>query len=301
MNILKRTITTLCSCMLLLNTSITVNAQTALSTPKLVAEKLYDVSPSNETHPTGKQTSQINVMWKKVSGAKKYEVQVKSSSDSRYKKWKTVKTVTATESATQHYKVSNLKRITNYKFRVRAVSDKTKSKYSSTQSINTARMNYSTNDFKAVCQIVYHEVGQSSSNRAWDKPIVLVSDAMINTWVGKQYTKDSRFTGYYKWAKSISDIVYDRGHLGMAWDYNARKSNRDSVYKKIPKKIKNAVYGALYGKTMVGKVANDYYVAYWCNGHTYVRSPHTYNITPAGIRYNIRASYNGQDKVHNNK
>ena len=38
-----------------------------------------------------------------------------------------------------------------------------------------------------------------------------------------------------------------------------------ATYKKVTSRVKTAVYGAVYGKTTLNGIKNDYNVYYWCN------------------------------------
>ena len=70
-------------------TTVKTVSKVTLSTPKMTPTKTID---SDYTHPYNRQTSQINVRWNKVNGAKGYKVYRATSKKGTYK---LVKTTTA--------------------------------------------------------------------------------------------------------------------------------------------------------------------------------------------------------------
>lgn len=220
-----------------------------LSTPKMTAEKTYD---SSATHPYNKQTNTLTVNWGKVSGAQRYELYIKGG---KYSKWTKYKVVTANKCT-----VSNLKRTTEYQFKVRAVNGNKYSAYSSVQKLKTARMDYDKDGWEAMCRIVYHEVGAIDDDM-WDKPIVYVADCVANQYVGAKYVNNKTWAPYYRRYSSVQQVIYNSGGFmsstGLARD--------GAVYSRVPKKVKLAVWGAVYGKTTYKGIKNDYNVYFWCN------------------------------------
>ena len=141
---------------------------------KLIRETKY----SDATHPYNRQTSAITVNWNAVDNAQKYEVYMKTKQkDGTYgTKWKLMGTTTGEISFT----VTGLKRNWSYAFKVRAKASGYKTgKCSKVQKINTARIDYDRAGWKAMCRIVYHEVG-GINDSIWDAPIVYVSDCVVN-------------------------------------------------------------------------------------------------------------------------
>ncbi len=224
-------------------------AAAKLATPKMVEQVNYG---SDFTHPYNKQTSTIKVHWTSVKGATSYELYIKGG---KYKSWKKYKTVKATNCT-----VSNLARTTTYQFKVRAVKGKTLSAYSKTQTIKTARMDFDKAGWEAMCRIVYHEVGQMSGSM-WDKPIVYVADCVANQYVAAKYTNNPMWKAYYRNYKNVQDIIYRSGGFMSS----AQLSRDGANYSNVSRRVKQAVFGAVYGKTHYNGIANDYNVYFWCN------------------------------------
>ncbi len=220
-----------------------------LKAPKFVAEAKYD---SAATHPYNKQTSQLIVRYKAVKNAAKYQLYIKGG---KYKKWTKVKTTTALK-----VKVTGLKRGTTYSFKVRAVNGSVKSAFSSTQKLKTAVMNFDKAGFQAICRIVYHEVGGMAGD-FWDKPIVYVSDCVVNRFVAAKYTKKGVWASYYKNYSTVQDMIYNSGNFMSSWGLAAD----GAVYSNVPKRVKLAAYGALYNKAALKSIKNDGTIYYWCN------------------------------------
>ncbi len=224
-------------------------ADVKLGKPTMVAEKKYE---SQATHPYNKQTNTLIVEWKKASNAKKYELYVKGG---QYKSWTKYKTVTATKCT-----VTGLKRTTNYEFKVRAINGSQKGSFSSVQKLKTARMDFDKAGWEAMCRIVYHEVGMMSGSM-WDKPIVYVADCVANRYVGAKYANNKTWVSTYKKYKNVQDVIYKSG--GFMSDAGLKKDG--ATYNKVPARVKTAVYGAVYGKTSLNGIANDYNIYFWCN------------------------------------
>lgn len=224
-------------------------AAAKLSTPKMITQVDY----GNEfTHPYNKQTNTIKVHWSKVSGASKYELYIKGG---KYKSWKKYKTVKDTNCT-----VTGLQRTTSYQFRVKAVNGSSASAYSKTQTIKTARMDFNKAGWEAMCRIVYHEVGKMSGSE-WDKPIVYVADCVANQYVAAKYTKNAMWRSYYARYNNVQDIIYKSGGFMSS----AQLSRDGANYSNVSTRVKKAVHGAVYGKTMVNGIKNDYNVYFWCN------------------------------------
>lgn len=221
----------------------------SLKAPVFVAEAKYD---SAATHPYNKQTSQLIVRYKKVKNAQKYQLYIKGG---KYKKWTKVKTTTKLK-----VKVKGLKRGTTYSFKVRAVNGSSKSKFSKTQKLSTAVMDYDANGYQAICRIVYHEVGGMAGDM-WNKPIVYVSDCVVNRFVAAKYTKKGVWASYYKNYNTVQDMIYLSGNFMSSYGLAAD----GAVYSRVPKRVKLAAYGALYNKTALKGIKNDKTVYYWCN------------------------------------
>ena len=224
-------------------------AAAKLGTPKMITQVDY----GNEfTHPYNKQTNTIKVHWSKVSGASKYELYIKGG---KYKSWKKYKTVKDTNCT-----VTGLQRTTFYQFRVKAVNGSAASAYSKTQTIKTARMDFNKAGWEAMCRIVYHEVGKMSGSE-WDRPIVYVADCVANQYVAAKYTKNAMWRSYYARYNNVQDIIYKSGGFMSS----AQLSRDGANYSNVSTRVKKAVHGAVYGKTMVNGIKNDYNVYFWCN------------------------------------
>ena len=220
-----------------------------LAAPVMVAEAQYD---SAATHPYNKQTTQLTVRYKAVKNAAKYQLYIKGG---KYKSWTLYKTTTALK-----VNVTGLKRATTYSFKVRAVKGSVKSAFSKTQKLSTALMDYDAYGFQAICRIVYHEVGMMSGSE-WDKPIVYVSDCVVNRFVAAKYTKIPVWASYYKRYATVQEMIYYSGNFMSS----AGLTRDGAVYSKVPKRVKLAVYGALYNKAALNSIKNDSTVYYWCN------------------------------------
>ena len=231
------------------STTTTTTPKIKLGTPVFVGEAKYD---SGATHPYNAQTSQLIVRYKSVKNAQKYQLFIKGG---KYKKWTKIKTTTALK-----VKVKNLKRGTTYSFKVRAVNSTSKSEFSKVQKLSTAVMDYDVYGYQAICRIVFHEVG-GMAGEMWDKPIVYVSDCVVNRFVAAKYTKTGVWASYYKRFNNVQDMIYLSGNFmssgGLAAD--------GAIYSRVPKRVKVAAYGALYNKTALNGIKNDSTVFYWCN------------------------------------
>lgn len=222
---------------------------------KLIRETKY----SDATHPYNRQTSAITVNWNAVDNAQKYEVYMKTKQkDGTYgTKWKLMGTTAGETSFT----VTGLKRNWSYAFKVRAKASGYKTgKCSKVQKINTARIDYDRAGWKAMCRIVYHEVG-GINDSMWDAPIVYVSDCVVNQYEAAKYLNDSLWAPYYRRYSSIQDVIYRSGGFmsdaGLAYD--------GATYGRVTDKVKKAVYGAVYDKVTVSGIDHDDGVYYWCN------------------------------------
>jgi len=225
--------------------------------PKFAAEKTYE---SSYTHPYNKQIDTITLHWGKTKGANRYQVYVKGG---KYKNW--TRYCTTTNNVVS---VKKLSRATEYKFKVRAVySGNTYSSFSPVQTIRTARMNYDKAGWEAMCRIVYHEVGRINDNM-WDKPIVYVSDCVVNRYVSAKYCNDPLWTPFYKNYNNIQSIIYQSG--GFMSDYGLTRDG--CKYSNVADKCKVAVWGAVYGTPSYKGIKNDYSVYYWCNRSYYTSS-----------------------------
>ena len=156
--------------------------------------------------------------------------------------------------------VTGLQRTTSYQFRVKAVNGSAASAYSKTQTIKTARMDFNKAGWEAMCRIVYHEVGKMSGSE-WDKPIVYVADCVANQYVAAKYTKNAMWRSYYARYNNVQDIIYRSGGFMSS----AQLSRDGANYSNVSRRVKQAVFGAVYGKTHLNGIANDYNVYFWCN------------------------------------
>lgn len=227
----------------------TAAKKVTLKAPVFVGEAKYD---SGATHPYNAQTSQLIVRYKAVKNAEKYQLYIKGG---KYKKWTKIKTTTDTK-----VKVKKLQRGTTYKFKVRAVSGSSKSEFSKTQKLSTAVMDYDVYGYQAICRIVFHEVG-GMAGEMWDKPIVYVSDCVVNRFVAAKYTGKGVWASYYKRYNTVQDMIYLSGNFMSSYGLAAD----GAIYSRVPKRVKVAAYGALYNKTALNGIKNDGTVYYWCN------------------------------------
>ncbi len=173
----------------------------------LVAVSVATVSAASVKKVTGLKADiaplEITLSWKKVSGAKTYEVQQQSG-----KKWKTIKTTKSTSLT-----VNKLKSGTNYQFRVRAVNGKKKSAYvtvkaktgvakitsvkASSTGLKTAKLTW------AKGKVTGYEVQVLQSNKKWKtvKKITKASTTSLNLSGLIPGAKNSvRIRGYVKGA-----------------------------------------------------------------------------------------------------
>lgn len=249
-----------------------------LAKPSMIAENKYE---STATHPYNKQTNTLIVNWKKVTSAKKYQLYIKGG---KYKSWTAYKTVSGTSCT-----VTGLERAKTYSFKVRAVNGKTTGEFSNTQNLKTARMNFDAAGWEAMCRIVYHEVGQMDSD-LWDKPIVYVSDCVVNRYVAAKYGGNNNWSAAYKNYSNIQSIIYNSGGFMSS----AGLANDGAVYRRVPTKVKTAVYGAVYDIAAYKNIENDGSVYFWCNRSYYQsdsRIAYTFKI-PWGY-FNIWTAYWG--------
>ncbi|MCD8094852.1 MAG: fibronectin type III domain-containing protein [Ruminococcus sp.] len=260
--------------------SSAITASTKLATVKLKGEARIN---SSATHPYNKQTSALTIRWNEVSGAERYQIYIKGG---KYDSWTKVKTVKASKTS---YTVTGLKRNTTYKFKVRATSSDVKGKFSSVQTLKTARIDYDQAGWKAMCRIVYHEVGMINSS-VWDEPIVHVADCVVNRYEAAKYLNDSTWAPYYKKYSSIQDVIYKSGNFMSS----SRLTKDGATYANCTAKVKLAVYGALYNKVTVSDIKHNKKIYYWSNTSskpTSSKVEYTYKI-PWGY-FNIWNDYWG--------
>ena len=241
----------------------------SLAAPKIVAEKRYD---SAATHPYNKQTNTIVVDWNDVKNAVKYELYIKGGKYTSYTKYKTVTSSKCT--------VTGLKRCTNYKFKVKAVNGSVKSAYSSVVTIKTARMDFDQRGWEAICKVVTHEVGGMDGD-VWDKPIVYASDCIVNAYVAAKYTNNPIWTPYFRRYNSIQDVLYTSG----GYISESALTNRGVTYSKVPSKVKQAVFGALYAKAYYKGICNKFDIYWWCNS--------SYKVTSSKVSYCFKLPWGG--------
>ena len=230
-------------------TSLSAKTKIKLSKVKMTGESKYG---SSNTHPYNKQTNTLNLRWGKVKNASKYQVYVKGG---KYKSWTKYKTVSSNSCA-----VSKLSRATSYSFKVRAVNGSSLGDFSNVQNLKTAKMNFSQAGWEAMCRIVYHEVGKINTS-AWDKPIVYVSDCVVNRYVAAKYSGKNEWSAAYKKYNNIQDIIYKSGGFMSS----AGLSRDGANYKNVNSRVKTAVYGAVYGISAYKNIKNDNTVYFWCN------------------------------------
>ena len=169
------------------------------------------------------------------------------------------------------------------------VNGKTTGEFSNTQNLKTARMNFDAAGWEAMCRIVYHEVGQMDSD-LWDKPIVYVSDCVVNRYVAAKYGGNNNWSAAYKNYSNIQSIIYNSGGFMSS----AGLANDGAVYRRVPTKVKTAVYGAVYDIAAYKNIENDGSVYFWCNRSYYQsdsRIAYTFKI-PWGY-FNIWTAYWG--------
>lgn len=216
---------------------------------KLVAEAKYN---SGETHPFKHQTSQMKIRWNAVEGADSYQLYVKGGKYTAYTK--------VADTRELSYTVKGLARIKTYKFKVRAVSGGVKGKFSSVQTLKTARINFDKAGWQAMCRIVYHEVG-GINDKMWDAPIVHVADCVVNRFEAAKFLDDPTWAPYYASYKDVQSIIYDSGDFmsdaGLRYD--------GATYANCTTTVKKGVYGALYSKTMLSGEKPSKKVFFWSN------------------------------------
>ncbi len=220
-----------------------------IAKPTMVAEKKYD---SGATHPYNKQTNTIIIDWNDLANANRYHVYIKGGKYKDWTKYDTVKASTCT--------VTGLQRDTVYYFKVRGINGSYNGPFSNVQQMKTARMDYDYAGWQAMCRIVYHEVGQMSGSM-WDKPIVYVSDCVVNRYVAAKYTNDKTWSSYYKKYNSIQDVIYKSGNFMS----DARLTKDGATYNKVPERVKTALFGSLYAFSALNSIKNDYNIYYWSN------------------------------------
>lgn len=245
-------------------TAAAVRKSTGLAAPKLLPVKNFD---TDYTHPYNRQTSQITLHWNSVKGASKYQIYVLGG---KYKKYTLVKTASGNKAT-----VTGLSRSKAYKFKIRAVSGKKVSDFSKVQTIHTARIDFDAAGWQAMCRIVYHEVGKID-DPMWDKPIVYVSDCVVNRYAQAKYGNHPLWAPFYKNYKSVQDVIYYSGGFMSS----AQLTSEGAAYKNVPAKVKKAVLGAVYNVTMYKGIKNDNSVYYWCN--------RSYKSYGSGIAYQFR-------------
>ena len=207
-----------------------------------------------KTHPYGAQTNSLRVSWKKVSGATNYQLYIKGG---KYTKWAKFKLFSAKTSGVT---IKKLARGTSYKFKVRAVKDGQYGPWSDIQTLTTSRIDFNAAGWKAMCRIVYHEVGKSSDS-CWDEPIVHVADCVINRYEAAKYLNDSLWAPYYRGYDSVQSMIYQSG--GFMSD--AGLASDGASYANVSAKVKNAVYGSLYGKANINGIKHNKKIYYWQN------------------------------------
>ena len=216
---------------------------------QLVGEAKYN---SGNTHPFNYQPSRITVRWNAVAGAEKYQVYAKGGKYAKYTKVATTKNL--------KYTVKNLDRIKTYKFKVRAVTNGVKGAFSKVQTLRTARIDFDKAGWQAMCRIVYHEVG-GIDDPFWNKPIVHVSDCVVNRFEAAKYTNDPTWATYYQYYDDVQSMIYNSGDFmsegGLAAD--------GATYGNVRAEVKKAVYGALYNKVMLSSEKPSKKVFFWSN------------------------------------
>lgn len=243
----------------------------SLDAVTLKGEIKYD---NGNTHPWGKQTNAIKIRWNPVEGAENFQVWVKGGD---YKAWTKVKTTRGTSYA---YTVTGLDRDTEYSFKVRATVPGYCGPFSSVQKLKTGRMDFDEAGWKAMCRIVYHEVGQCSGSM-WDEPIVHVADCVVNQYEAAKYLNDPTWSPYYRRYDSVQSIIYTSGGFmsdrGLAAD--------GATYARVDTRVKLAVYGAVYDKIKIGDIKHDRNVFFWCN--------RSYCPTGSKVAYTYRIPWGG--------
>lgn len=222
-----------------------------LAKPVLTAEKMYE---SDATHPYNKQTNTLVVRWGKVANATNYVVYIKGG---KYKEWTVYKNING---KFNYCTVTGLSRVTNYYFCVRATRGKISGPLSNVQKLKTSRINFDKAGWEAMCRIVYHEVGQIN-NSMWDKPIVYVSDCVVNRFAAAKYGKNNVWISTYKKYSKIQDVIYKSGGFMSS----AGLSRDGANYSNVNSRVKTAVYGAVYGISAYKNIQNDGSVYFWSN------------------------------------
>ena len=221
-----------------------------LTAPKMVAETRYD---GTDTHPYNRQTNTLTVRWNKVRNATSYQVYIKGG---KYKNWTLYKRIS---NKYNYCTATNLSRATSYYFAVRAVNGRSVGPFSY-QLLKTARMNFDSEGWQAMCRIVYHEVGQINDSM-WDKPMVYVSDCVVNRFVAAKYGWNNVWVYEYRNYSNIQSIIYNSGGFMSS----AGLANDGATYGRVPARVKTAVYGAVYAKPAYKNIQNDMNVYFWCN------------------------------------
>ncbi len=216
---------------------------------KLESEARYN---SGKTHPFKYQTSRMTIRWKAAKGAKKYQLYIKGGKYSKYTK--------IAETTKLSYTVKGLQRIKTYKFKVRGVNGSRKGAFSKVQSLRTSRINFDSAGWKAMCRIVYHEVG-NIDDPMWDAPIVHVADCVVNRYEAAKYLDDPTWAPYYANYSSVQSMIYNSGDFmsdaGLTYD--------GATYSRCTSTVKKAVYGALYNRVMLSGEKPNKKVFFWSN------------------------------------
>ena len=239
---------------------------------------------NGNTHPWGKQTSTLKVRWENVSGAQYYQLVMKGG---KYTKWTVVRNFPATMTSCT---LAKLDRDTSYKFKVRAYADGKFGTFSSVQTLRTARIDFDQNGWKAMCRIVYHEVGRADGD-VWNEPIVHVADCVVNRYEAAKYLNDPLWSPYYSGYGTVQDMIYKSGGFMSSEGLTA-----DGVsYDNVSSRVRSAVYGAVYNKATVNSIKHNKKVYYWMNGYskpTSKKCAYVYEI-PWGGYFSIWSEYWG--------
>ncbi|MGN1134307.1 MAG: fibronectin type III domain-containing protein [Oscillospiraceae bacterium] len=226
-------------------------SRVTVAAPRIYNEAKYD---SSSTHPYNKQMSELTVKWSTVSGADGYRIYIKGG---KYKSWTRLKIFS---SRANSYTITGLNRATAYQICVRATKGNTISPLSNIQTFRTSRINYDYDGWKAICRIVYHEVGRANGN-IWDKALVYVSDAVVNRFYQAKIVKNPVWANQYRRFSNIQGMIYNSGEFMSS----AGLSRDGADYYNVPNKVKRTAYGALYGVNDYKNIANRGDVFFWCN------------------------------------
>lgn len=235
-----------------------------LSAPKFAPSRAIN---TGYTHPFNHQTNQITLHWGAVKGAAKYEIYIYGGKYTKRTLYKTIKGTSCT--------VTGLTRANRYSFRLKAVNAAGKSEFSNVQTLSTARMDFDSAGWKAMCRIVYHEVGKINESM-WDKPIVYVADCVVNRYEQAKYKNHALWAPFYKKYKNIQSIIYYSGGFMSS----SQLAKDGANYSNVSDRVKKAVLGAVYGETLYKGIKNDNTVFYWCN--------RSYKTTSSNIAYQFR-------------